>query len=436
MRRSLSLFALLLAGVCAGRLHAAPWARTTAAAPPWAAEPLSLGRCVELALADVPSEQARQARLAAAKALLVQAKTIPNPLFSYTAQDIGLAGASGPALLHQQALSFAPLYGYRASQEAKLAAAQVAQVAADIEEDRRLLRLAVGRAYYEARLAMQLAAIETQAVEGGRELVAKTARRVQHGDAGQLEVVRAQAEELEAQSGLELAVRRRDLSLLALSVLLGAEQPLPVTLSASASAELLPQALRLAAEAPATGAVHERLLALARAARPDLRAAQAQLRRATEQQRLEVRRAVPLADLQLVVGARESAAGVGGLVAFSLPLPLFDHNAGPRASAAAQAESARAALAATERQIALEIATALREWQGAGSALLQIARPLVQLREQALVAANRQFAEGIVGLLEVVTAQRDLLASRRALARVEQEVSQAGWRLRLAVLSQ
>ena len=130
---------------------------------------------------------------------------------------------------------------------------------------------------------------------------------------------------------------------------------------------------------------------------------------------------------------RESAAGVGGLVALSVPVPLFDHNAGPLLATRAQTQAAQAALVLSRRQAALEIRRAERERQGAQDALTRIARPLVPLREQALWAAQRQFAEGTVPLIEVVTAQRDLLAAERALAMAEREAESAAWELRLAL---
>lgn len=398
-------------------------ARPASADPPrWADEPLGLEQCIDHALHDAPTEQRLQARLRAAESLLIQARTVPNPVFSYTAQDLGLQTPSGPALLHQQLISYPILIAYLRTQEASVARAAMAQTAAQTDEERRQLRLAVGRAYYDAILSARLAALEEQAVAIAAEFVAQTRRRVQHGDTGSHDVGRAQAEELDARRLAEQASRRRDLDRLALSLLLGTEAPFLVRLR-EPDVEANPDPV------PAL----EQLLARARSARPDLRAAQAELRRAGEQQRLEARRSIPLAEVQLIGGVRVTATGIGGVLAVGVPLPLFDHNAGPRASAAAQVSAARAALSLVERQLAFDLISAVRELEGARDALLRFARPLVSLRQTTLVGARRLFAEGLTPLLEVIAAQRDLTAAQRALAQAERDAALAAFRLRIGL---
>jgi outer membrane protein TolC len=362
----------------------------------------------------------------AAEALIIQARTLPNPVFTYTAQDLGLKTPVGPALLHQLTLSVPILIAYLRTQEARVARAALEQAAAQADEDRRQLRLLVGRAYYDARLSTRLAALEEQAIAVAAELVAQTRRRMHHGDVGSYDVGRAQAEELDARRQAEHAARRRDLDLLALSVILGAEAPFRVNLRDQDAESLEP--IGGSPDLSIPSAALER----ARAARPDLRAARAQLQRAAELQKFEARRTLPLAELQLVGGARLTETGVGGLIAFSVPLPLFDHNAGPRAAAAAQSDSARANLALTERQLALDLAAAQRELQGARDALLQYVRPLVDLRASSLLGARRLFGEGMLSLLDVIAAQRELLAAHRALAQAERDASLAAFRLRIA----
>lgn len=388
--------------------------------PVWAAEPLLLPRCIELALRDVPTVQQQRARLQAAEATEVLARTIPNPVFSYTAQDLGLVTPNGSALLHQQALSFPILFAYTRRKEAQAARAARAQAGALVEEEQRQIRRSVARSYFAAALALRLQQIEVRALQLAAALVTQAERRVQHGDAGPIEIARAQAEVLEAQRSAELSQRRSDQARLSLSTLLGAEQPFLVQLPEAA----------LALQGLETLSAEQGGVPLS--ARPDLRAAHAALERAHAQRELEARRQVPLADLQLVAGARESTAGAGGLLALSVPVPLFDHNAGPLQLARAQVEAARAALTLSTRQVALEFRRTEREWEGARDSLSQTARPAVLLRERALEAAQRQFAEGLVPMIEVVSAQRDLLAAERTRALAEHDAALAAWEYRLA----
>lgn len=417
IRNLLRLFFLL------ALLGASDPARADPALPPWAEEPLSITRCAELALRDAPTQQLLSARIRSAEASVKQARTVPNPIFSYTAQDLGLVTPAGPALLHQQALSFPILFAYTRHKEAQVAQAALVQTTAAVAEERRQIRRAVGRGYLDAVLAARLLAVEERAAQLAAALVAQAERRVLHGDAGSIEITRARAEELEAQRAVEQSRRRSDLARLALSLLLGAEQPFLVRIPEAA---LVPPEL---ASPPAPG---ERATAPWNN-RPDLLAARAALERARLQLQLEARRQVPLADLQILLGARESVAGAGGLLALSLPVPLFDHNAGPLLAARAQVDAARAALVLRERQISHEIAGAEREWQGAHDALTRLARPLALLREQAQHAAQRQFAEGVLSLLDAITAQRDRLAAERSLAQAERDAAVASWELRIAL---
>lgn len=387
--------------------------------PSWGSSPMRLEDCIQRALADEPTAQLLRARQLAAEALLQKARTLPNPVFAYTAQDIGVQTATGPALLHQLQISHPVLVSYLRTQEARVARAAREQAEAQIAEDRRQIRLAVGRAYFDAVLSERLVALEQQAVVAAAELVVQTQRRVQHGDIGTFDSDRAQAEQLDARRREEQAIRRSALARLSLSVLLGADEPFLVSVPAvfeESSEPTLEPAARIAS---------------ARSVRPDLRAARAALAQAHEHERLEARRAIPIAELQVIGGVRIAAPGVGGLLALSLPLPLFDHNAGSRTAAAAQVQSARAAWTILERQVAAELLAAEREHQSASEALLRIARPQVSLRESTLRGARRLFAEGMASLLDVVAAQRDLLAAYRSLAEAEHDVALSAFRLRL-----
>ena len=193
----------------------------------------------------------------------------------------------------------------------------------------------------------------------------------------------------------------------------------------------------LAASDPVT--VQEELRMLAVASRPDIRQARASVVRAEEAQQLELRRTLPLSEVQLSVAARETDPGgpspapqVAALVAVSAPIPTFDQNAGNRMRARAQADAARAQLIRVERAAALEVGAAWLDWQRAREALEKFARPAVTAREQALDGTRRLLTAGLAGLLDVIAAQRDLLASRRALAQAERDAAVAAWRLGMA----
>lgn len=399
---------------------------------------LSLLDCVRLAESNPPTESAQRGRVGVAAAQLSQARTWPNPIYTYTAQDIALQTMDGvPALLQQHTLTLSPFFAYVRAQEATVASRQLERTQASVDDERRQLRLLTGRAYYDVLLAGRLAAIEAQAAAVARELVDGTRVRVGHGDTGQLEVTRAQAEALDAERVAELSARRGAQSQLALSVLLGAATPQLLTLVAdwSGGVALLPPRVRAIVEQSSPTSDRDRLElhALALQQRPDLRQAIAEQHQSAAQRQLEQRRTIPLADVQLSIAARVTPLGVGALVSASTPVPLFDWNQGPRRRAAAQLEISHALQIRTERQIRLEVDSALLELQQTRQALTGRLRPVVAAREAILAVMRRQFLAGTVALSDVIVAHRDLLAAQRVEAQGTYDAALALWQLAMVL---
>lgn len=395
------------------------------------AEPLSLADCVALAEHNAPLLMSQQARALDAQAQLSAAKTLPNPIVSYLAQDIGLHNAAGtPQLLHQAMISFPLLRGIVTAQEARTASAQRDSTQQALAEELRQLRLAVGRAFFELRLHERLVAIEQQAVGIATELLKQTQMRELRGDASALDILRAQAEQLDAQRGEELASRQQRLLQLAFSIVLGAESPRPVQLRSESQPDFAQQMERSAA-----GSQEQTLSALLTQTheRPDLRQAAAELQQANAAIRLAQLRSVPLFDLQASVGARFSNLGPGAVVALSTPLPLLDFGNGPRQRAQSLLLQAKANQLRSERQVQLDIASSYHSWQRSRDLLHKRARPLCDLRRQALTATEKQFAAGVTSLLDLITAQRDLLAAQRAEAIAQRDVEVSLWQLQMAL---
>ncbi len=395
------------------------------------AEPLSLADCVELAEHNAPLLMSQQARALDAQAQLSTAKTLPNPIVSYLAQDIGLHNAAGtPQLLHQAMISIPLLRGIVTAQEARTASAQRDSTQQALAEELRQLRLAVGRAFFELRLYERLVAIEQQAVDIATALLHQNQQRELRGDASALDILRAQAEQLDAQRGEELASRQQRLLQLAFSILLGAESPRPIQLRSDSQHDFAQQMERSSA-----GSQEQALSALLAQTheRPDLRQAVAEIQHADAAIRLAQLRSVPLFDLQASVGARFSNLGPGAVVALSTPLPLLDFGNGPRQRAQSLLLQAKANQLRSERQVQLDIASSYHLWQRSRDILHKRARPLCDARRQALTATEKQFAAGVTSLLDLITAQRDLLAAQRAEAMAQRDVEVSLWQLQMAL---
>ncbi len=400
-------------------------------------QPLSLAQCIALAEQSPQVVWSQRAQQLEAQAGLEQARTPANPQVSYVAQDLGLHSASGPQLLHQAMIGFAPLAALLRLPEARAAGALQEQGLAAAQEELRQLRAVVGRAFYDLLLRGQEQHAEAGAVQLAAQLLTDAQTRKQHGDASGLEVLRAQAEWLEARRRLEVSAGQLRLAQQAFAVLLGITPPRPITLRSEDPATLEQLPPRLAAElAELPAEDRERqsqaLVRLAWRERPELAQAAAERRQAQEQSRLALLRALPLADAQLAVGLRSSALGVGGVVALSGSLPLWDFNLGARHRAQAQGLRAQARQLDREQQIALEVESSFAEYHQARELYRSYALPLAQLRAAALATVRRQYVEGLVPLSDVVQAGRDLLSAQRVQYQSERDALAARWRLVVA----
>lgn len=398
------------------------------------AAPLSLDACVKLAQQSTPQQLVERARLLDAEGQLKQARTLPNPTLSYAAQDLGLQNQGEPLLLHQAQLGFPPLLALLRIQESQAASAGRQRTMAANQEDHRQLKRAVGRAFYDLLLAQQVAAIDAQAVQVAAALLEQNLRRQKNGELGALEVLRARAEELEAQRSAQLSSRQHLQLQLTFSILLGAATPLRVRLqdedieSSSQPPTGLPAEVQAALAAEHVDS-SRLLLQLAQNRRPDLQQASAELKQAEELQHLAALRTIPFVDLQLTGGVRVSAAGVGGVVGVSAPLPLLDFNQGPRQRAQAQVLAARSAYFRVDRQVHLEIESSYADWQQTRHALRQFAQPVVDARAQLVRATQQQLIEGVASVLDVILAQRELLAAQKVRAQVIHDAQVARWQL-------
>lgn len=454
MRRThFSFLPAAVALICLGLLQPRPPAEADPARQAFPSEPLSLAQCVQLAEHNDPFVWSQRAQLLEAAADLQQARTLPNPSFAYTAQDFGLAGATGSLLLHQAMIGFAPFAALLRIQESRAACAARGRVFSITASERRQLRDAVGRAFYELLLLQRLHDIEGQAVRLAEALLATTEAQKQAGDASGLDLLRARAELADAQRSERTLQQRRIAAELAFSILLGADSPRRVSLIADAGElDRLPPSLvpePAAAhpslgetpaahhDAPAPPAITDGQIAAwvqqARRQRPELQQVAAEQVQAAELARLATLRALPLADLQVAGGIRSSVAGVGGVVAVTGSLPLLDWNPGPRGRAQAGVLRASARQLDLSRQIALEVESSARDYFTLRDLRTQQVLPLTALRQQALARVQRQFAEGLVSSLDVVMASRDLLLAQRTLAGLERDILTARWRLAASV---
>ncbi|MBN2577226.1 MAG: TolC family protein [Deltaproteobacteria bacterium] len=284
------------------------------------------------------------------------------------------------------------------------------------------LRAALAQAAWAAAAAEDVVAASERAVVLAEEHRRTSARMHEAGETAALSVLKAETEVVRRQSDLLRA--RADLSRarLAIGVLLGKSLPLRV----------LPDPV------PDTAAPSEILVREALEQRPEVAASLAKIRAAdawTLSARLRLlpqlsgSAAAFASDMPYPTGEKQ-----GWRLTVDLMWPLFDggYRGSKRAESAAEGQGARAAAEAQRLSIAQEVADAARDVQVAKERL-RLAEQQAKFAAEAAASANRTFAAGVTGSLEVLDANDRLYLADVALAEARGRLGVASAALSKAV---
>ncbi len=372
---------------------------------------LELDEAVATALWNNARFQADLARLGLARADLLQAGMISNPVFSLFF-PVGPKGLEAKMIL--------PLAEF-VQRPGKVAAARLdaERVAEDLVQNGLGLVRDVETAYFALAAARQARSQAEEGAAAQAELARIAQARLAAGDISEQECSRTVAASLQARDGL--AVRRREAALrqheLAALMGLGAGAP-----------SLEPVTAVAAAEAPAP---LEELQAVALAARPDLHAAELGVEAAGRRVGLERAR---ILELMAIIDSKDKGepqltTGPG----LQVGLPILNQNRAGTTRAHAELETAAYTYEATRQQVLLEVASA---WEAYRSVLERHTR-WRQETLPALEGAYRQAvqaeASGETSPQAVQEALVQLTSARLHLADLEAELGQASARLDFSV---
>ncbi len=434
------LAALVLAG-CASTapLNEAPVATPTAwkaegwttAAPAAAAQArgawwqvfgdAQLDALIQQAEAQSPTLAQAAARLAQAHALLGSARAaqLPNLGLNAGAQRAGTAGQAA------NAFALGAQLGYEIDLSGRLRggrdAAQLdAQAQAQLFESAKLMLQAdVAQAYFQLRATEREHQLVRDTAASYRDALRVTERRVQAGEAAELELARLKSEAAGTDAEAAQLAQRRALLENLLALLTG--QPASnLRLAATAAVATLP-------------AIPPGLPSTLLARRPDVAAAQTQLLAA--QARLGVAQRAWFPQLALTAQGGLASADLGDLLkgaarSWSLgalfALPLFD--GGARQAGVDGARAAAEGALAAHRQAVLvafkDVEDQLASLSGLQQQQLALAEAVSAAERAAALSAARERG-GIVAPLERLDAQRSALRQRRAALQVEAAQAQA-----------
>ncbi len=369
----------------------------------------SLVQLLELARASHPALAASRAQVQAAQAGMTTARAWPNPeVEAMTGRQ--RARMPGAAEGRTNSVSITQKLDLPWQRAARMQAADAAfegsqaqarSSARDLEAQLKLRFYDVLRREAEQRIARE----DVTLVEQIRRRVAV---RVETGEAPRYELIRGDAELLNAQRTEQAATLRVQQALAELRRAVGAELPAAFDVDAGSDAESvvvhnLPPLADLVGNVLAT--------------HPDLEADRATVREA--EARLAHERSQRWPSLALRGSVDRQPDLQDSRVGLVMSIPLFDRREGPVGEAVAALERARAVLRDRELQMRQAVESAYRQYEIAQSQVSALKSGVVKQAESALRVAEAAYRHGERGILDYLDAQRvfrqarnDLIAAR------------------------
>ena len=359
----------------------------------FATQSLSLTQALNAALEANPELAAARQEIGIAEGARRQAGLIPNPELSYEVEDTRRDTSTTTVTLSQPL----ELGGKRA---ARVEVATFGQGIAQVELERRLnwLRADVVQAFYAALRAQTGVDLARQSLDLTERGLRVVEGRVRAGKSSPVEATRAQVQLAEAR----LQVRRAETEKAT-----AYQQLAQVTGSAVTVFDRLDSANLSPGAPPPADTLLARLEQTA-----EMRQALAQIDQSDAS--LGSERAQRIPNLTVSVGSQydRSERERVNVVGLSMPLPLFDRNQGNILSAARRADQARDLRNAVELRLRSETQTAVNQWATAMQEVESYDKTILPSAQQAVDTATRGFEMGKFGFIEVLDAQRTLIAAR------------------------
>ncbi|PMV26798.1 MULTISPECIES: TolC family protein [unclassified Pseudomonas] len=357
------------------------------------AQTLTLDSALQTAFANNPDLAAAQWEVDIAQGGRQQAGLIPNPVLSWDAEDTRRNSRTTSIKL-SQALELGGKRG------ARIDVASRAQDAAalTLEQRRNTLRADVIDNYYGALRAQERLDLAQRSMAVAERGLGVANGRVTAGKASPVEATRAQVQLSEmrlelnrAQVGLADAFRR----LAASTGSAGADFQAVAT--PSQSTPPLPPLAQLLTRLEQT---------------TELRLAELNILQNEASVGLEKAQRIP--DLDVSIGSQYDASVRErvNLVGVSMPIPLFNRNQGNVLAATRRADQARDLRNATELRLRTETRQALDLWQTANTEVRAFNQQILPAAQSAVDSATRCFEMGKFSYLDVLDAQRTLIAAR------------------------
>ena len=345
------------------------------------------------------------ARLAAtaAEADLRTATQRPNPTLTLEASNVNPSVGVGAGPLRGKTFDSSARIdqlverGSKAELREAQAQAALAAARADVAEQLREQRLAMRTAYFDLAAAQERVRLQLEFRDLSAQSADASAQRLTAGEVSRSEANRFRLDAARAANDARQAQSDRERARLDLAKLLGMESAAP-TLDVAVD---WPQGSEGAAP---------------KGERPDVAAARLRLDAALAGR--ELARAIATRDLTLGLQADHwptsetnmQGTGISYTFSVSMPLQVRHANEGEAARAAADFDTAQAALARAQAAAQSEAVLADTDWRAARDRLQRVETEVRPLARDVAQAAEYAYAHGATGVLDLLDARRSLKA--------------------------
>ena len=345
------------------------------------------------------------ARLAvtAAEADLRTATQRPNPTLTLEASNVNPSAGVGAGPLRGKTFDSSARIdqlverGSKAELREAQAQAALAAARADVAEQLREQRLAMRTAYFDLAAAQERVRLQLEFRDLSAQSADASAQRLTAGEVSRAEANRFRLDAARAANDARQAQSDRERARLDLAKLLGMESAAPT--------------LDVAVEWPqgSEGAAPK-------GERPDVAAARLRLDAALAGR--ELARAIATRDLTLGLQADHwptsetnmQGTGISYTFSVSVPLQVRHANEGEAARAAADFDTAQAALARAQAAAQSEAVLADTDWRAARDRLQRVETEVRPLARDVAQAAEYAYTHGATGVLDLLDARRSLKA--------------------------
>ncbi len=354
------------------------------------------------------------AQVASAQGDVAVAGASPNPSISGSlAHSFGdeAAGCSGCAVGFSVGISesgaLSDLLSNKRGLRLDIAHAALAAAQQSREDAARTLELSLKQAFIAALQAQAQLALSIDAKDSTERTRSLNEKRFSLGAVSEADLARAEVAELETEQLHDQATQALTTARAQLAFLLGARGPVPTF-------ALDPHGLDFALPAPLAQSTSDSLLAQALELRPDLRATTEQVSRAHAA--IALARRQRWGDPDLSVSYAQQGTGQGAItpptltVGLSIPLALLYQQQGEIAKAEADLRTQEIGAAKARAQVANDVRAAFSAFVSARTQMERMDGKLFARAKRARDLIEVQYAKGAATLLDLLDAQRTLLA--------------------------